>query len=142
MKSIVKECAPNLLAVQDTMNVLSGKWKIPILVSIMAHQKLCFKDMMSEVEGISAKVLSKELREMEDQKLISRHVMNKGRITVEYSITPYGKTLEDVILILLHWGLQHRKEITGKNNLLIPIADYISDIKNNLPCKGSHLARN
>jgi DNA-binding HxlR family transcriptional regulator len=79
---------------------------------------------------------------MEGHKLVSRFVINKGRITVEYAITSYGKTLEDVIFTLLHWGLQHRKEITGKNNLQIPVTDYIYNMKNNLPCEVSYPARN
>lgn len=126
-------CAPNLLAVQDTMDVLSGKWRMPILVVLYIGGKMCFKELKRELPGISAKVLTKELRDLEEHKLISRHVLNDRRITVEYDMTPYGKSLEDVIMMMLYWGLQHRKEITGKNSLSISARDHVCGLRSKLP---------
>lgn len=133
MKNMIASCAPNLLAVQDTMDVLSGKWRMPILVALYIGGKMCFKELKRELHGISAKVLTKELRDLEEHKLISRHVLNNRRITVQYDMTPYGKSLEDVIMMMLYWGLQHRKEITGKNNLSISARDHVCSLRSNLP---------
>lgn len=140
MKNIITSCAPHLLAVQDTIDVLSGKWKTPILVSLYMSQQMCFKELKSELKGISAKVLTKELRDLEEHKLISRQVLSGRRITVQYEITPYGKTLEDVLMMMLYWGLQHRKEITGKNNLSVPAREYVCNVRSNLPRRGESVS--
>ena len=67
----------------------------------------------SAVEAIT-KVLSKELKDLEVNQLIKRDVYDTFPPTVEYSITPHGKSLENVINELRKWGLSHRKKIMGK----------------------------
>ena len=105
-----------IMAVHDAMDVLSGKWKISIISSVCYYNQRRFSDILSDVDGISNKMLSKELKELEMNKLIKRTVMDTQPITVHYQLTEYGQTLKTIINNLSDWGKQHRKVITGKDH--------------------------
>lgn len=107
------DCASKLLPVRDALDILSGKWKIPIIISLTFGNKR-FKEMSGQIHGITDKMLSKELKELELNQLIKRTVYDDFPPIVEYSITPHGKSLEKVISELSCWGKLHRKKITGK----------------------------
>ncbi|WP_343632726.1 helix-turn-helix domain-containing protein [Fluviicola sp.] len=98
-------------AVQDSMDVLNGKWKIAIISSICYYNKRRFSDILNDVEGISNKMLSKELKELEVNKLISRTILDTQPITVQYELTEHGLTLKTIINHLTSWGIAHRKKI-------------------------------
>ncbi|WP_237028660.1 winged helix-turn-helix transcriptional regulator [Pedobacter steynii] len=102
------------MAVHDTMDVLSGKWKISIISSICYYNKRRFSDILNDVNGISNKMLSKELKELEMNKLIKRTVLDTQSVTVQYQLTEYGKTLQTIINDLTDWGMKHRKVIIGE----------------------------
>ena len=102
------------MAVHDAMDVLSGKWKISIISSICYYNDRRFSDILNDVDGISNKMLSKELKELEINKLIKRNVLNTQPVTVKYNLTEYGRTLQTIIDNLSDWGIEHRKVITGK----------------------------
>ncbi len=108
-----EECKAMIRPVRDSLEVLNGKWKLPILLSLSMGTKR-FKQISKEVNGITDKVLSKELKELESNQLIKRVVYDSFPPTVEYSITPHGDSLEKVIKELRVWGLEHRKKIFGK----------------------------
>ena len=110
-----EECKKHIMAVHDAMDVLNGKWKISIVATLFYHTKRRFSDMLHDIEGISNKMLSKELKELEMNKLVKRTVLNTQPVTVEYELTDYGQKLETVINNLSDWGKVHREEITGKN---------------------------
>lgn len=103
-----------IMAVHDAMDVLNGKWKISIISSICYYNKRRFSDILTDVQGISNKMLSKELKELEMNKLINRIVLDTHPVTVQYHLTEYGKTLQTIINNLSEWGTEHRKVITGK----------------------------
>ncbi|MVT12058.1 winged helix-turn-helix transcriptional regulator [Chitinophaga tropicalis] len=109
-----QEHKKEMMAVQDSMDVLNGKWKIPIISSICFYSKRRFSDILNDVAGISNKMLSKELKELEINKLIRRIVLDTQPVTVQYELTEHGKTLQTIINNLTEWGIQHRKEIVGK----------------------------
>ncbi|MBS7231577.1 helix-turn-helix transcriptional regulator [Flavobacterium psychroterrae] len=98
-------------AIQDSMDVLSGKWKISIITSVCLYNKRRFSDILNDVVGISNKMLSKELKELEINKLIKRTVLDTQPITVKYELTEHGKTLQTIINNLTAWGIEHRKKI-------------------------------
>ena len=100
-----------MMAIQDSMDVLSGKWKISILTSICFYNKRRFSDILNDVVGISNKMLSKELKELEINKLIKRTVLETQPITVQYELTDHGLTLKTIINNLTEWGIEHRKKI-------------------------------
>ncbi|RUT68380.1 transcriptional regulator [Flavobacterium cupreum] len=101
-----------MMAVQDSMDVLSGKWKIAIISSICYYNKRRFSDILNDVVGISNKMLSKELKELEINKLIKRTVLDTQPVSIEYALTDHGKTLQTIINNLTDWGIAHRKKIT------------------------------
>ncbi|ABQ06857.1 MULTISPECIES: winged helix-turn-helix transcriptional regulator [Flavobacterium] len=100
-----------IMAVHDTMDILNGKWKISIISSICYHNKRRFTDILNDVNGISNKMLSKELKELEINKLIKRIVLDTQPVTIHYQLTEYGLTLKTIINDLAEWGIKHRKVI-------------------------------
>ena len=109
----IKCCKTNMMAVQDTMDVLKGRWKMQIIAAL-CYDKMRFSDLQKEIEGISAKMLSSELKDLEVNQLLKRTVLKTQPISVEYELTEYGYTLKKVIENLADWGIQHRKRIVGK----------------------------
>lgn len=106
-----------MMAVQDSMDVLNGKWKISIISSICYYNKRRFSDILNDVEGISNKMLSKELKELEINQLVTRTVLDTQPVTVQYELTEHGRSLQTIITNLTEWGLTHRKKIIGDNFL-------------------------
>lgn len=106
-------CEQELAAIQDSLEILGGKWKLRIMRYLNNHidEKNTFKKIQREVEGISAKMLSKELRELEINLLVTRTVMETRPITVNYAMTEYGLSVFPVTDTLVDWGLNHREKI-------------------------------
>lgn len=107
-------CTKHLMGIADTMELLSGKWKIKIIATLMQKGKLRFMDLLREVDGIAAKMLSKELQELEINELVSRTVCDTKPITVEYQITNHGLTLQKTVDEIASWGIAHRKRLFSK----------------------------
>ena len=108
-----ENCSGKVRAVKDALDVLNGRWKLPILISLSSGT-MRFKQISKEIERITDKMLSKELKDLEINQLIKRTVYDTFPPTVEYEITEYGRTLEKVINELADWGMEHRKKIIGK----------------------------
>jgi DNA-binding HxlR family transcriptional regulator len=105
--------AASVMAVKDTLDVISGKWKLPILGSLIDGERR-FKELERNIPKITARMLSKELRQLEMNQLVKRTVYDTMPATVEYEITPYGRTLDKVIDAMNEWGKLHRKRIIFK----------------------------
>jgi DNA-binding HxlR family transcriptional regulator len=106
-------CKVSSAAVRDTLYVLSGKWKLPILISLKAGPKR-FKELHRLLDDITPKVLSKELKELEMNDFVTRTVYATSPVTVEYELTKYSHSLDDIIHAMRDWGLKHRKRIMKK----------------------------
>jgi DNA-binding HxlR family transcriptional regulator len=100
--------------VQDAMDVLNGKWKIAIISALCCFTKRRFSDILQDVIGISNRMLSKELKELETNQIIKRTLVDTQPITVHYELTNHGKTLQPLIEGLAAWGVVHHKQIVGK----------------------------
>ena len=107
-----KECRMILLPVRDALEILSGKWKLPVIISLSFGTKR-FRQISKELGTITDKMLSKELKDLEINHLVKRTVYDTFPPTVEYSITAHGKSLEKVVTELRNWGLAHRKKVTS-----------------------------
>lgn len=105
-----EQCQKMLLPVKDALDVLSGKWKLTIIIALTFGKKR-FKQIQREIPGISPKMLSKELKELEINQLVERNVYDTVPVSVEYELTVYGKTLKPLIGELHDWGAKHRKKI-------------------------------
>jgi len=100
-----------LMGMRDAIDVLSGKWKIQLIGTLLFNDRMRFMDLLREVNGIAAKMLSKELKDLEAHQIVKRTEVQTKPITVEYEITPYGRSLETVIIEISNWGMGHRRKI-------------------------------
>lgn len=94
--------------VEASLEVIGGKWKGIILYHLLS-ETIRFNQLRSLMPEITQRMLTKQLRELESDKLISRKVYAEVPPKVEYSMTDYGKTLAPVIYALQLWGSQHLK---------------------------------
>ncbi len=104
------ECKSSLNAVGDALYVIGGKWKLRIIIAL-GEGNIRFNELQRAVEGISARVLSNELKELELNGFVKRTVYTRTPVVVEYELTPYSATLKDVLHSLSGWGTQHRNKI-------------------------------
>ena len=108
------ECAENLSAVEDAIYVLGGKWKLRIVVALVSGYHR-FNDIQRAVKGISPRVLSNELKILELNGLVRRTVDSENfPVLVEYIPTDYAETLKDLVSMLGHWGVNHKKRISSQ----------------------------
>jgi len=108
-----EDCPENVLAIKDSLEALEGRWKLLIMLSLSMGNKR-FNQLSKELHGITDKMLSKELKALEANKLVKREAFDAFPPSVEYSITEHGKSLENLLNELHRWGLMHRKEVIGK----------------------------
>lgn len=104
------QCAGMLTAIGDSLYVIGGKWKLRVIVALQEGNKR-FNEIQRTVPGISARVLSSELKELELNGFVKRIVHTQAPVVVEYQITEYAKTLGSVLLALAEWGTMHRDKI-------------------------------
>lgn len=106
----VQQCPRHyVLALTDTLNVMNGKWKLPIIASLL-HGKTRFKDLQDNIDKITARMLSKELKELEINGIVERKVYNQTPVLIEYLLTESGKNITSVIDSMIDWGMLHRTE--------------------------------
>ncbi|MEJ0055732.1 MAG: helix-turn-helix domain-containing protein [Bacteroidota bacterium] len=97
-------------ALQDTIYVIGGKWKLPIINSICNGNRR-FREIERSIPGITTRMLSRELKEMEANHIIRRTVTPTSPVTVEYTATSYCRSFGDIILEMIRWGKAHREKI-------------------------------
>ncbi len=114
MKNLQKAtCQHKLMASRDALEVIQGKWRIPIIISLSYGDKR-FGEIKSDISDISPKILSQELKALEMNKIISRTVYDSMPVTVEYALTPLGNSLKPLLEEVLKWGIHFRKVIINK----------------------------
>lgn len=99
-----KACYKDILAVMDAVEIISGKWRIPIL----ANGVYRFRELCREL-AISPRMLTRELEALEIHGLIVR--IPEGKQVVRYALSDYGLTLRDVIAAMKQWGHMHRERL-------------------------------
>lgn len=110
-KKMHSDCLATLKPVRDTLDVINGKWKLPIIISIGAGNDR-FTDIQESIPGITPKVLAKELKDLEQHQLISRTVTDDYPVKISYTLDAYADTLTPIIYALKEWGLHHQKKIS------------------------------
>ena len=103
-------CKESLKAISDTLYVIGGKWKLPIVFSL-SFGEMRFHELEREIPLITSRMLSKELKELEMNRIIERKVHQTMPIKVSYTLTPHGQTLKSIFEPMKEWGLMHRKKI-------------------------------
>lgn len=104
-------CTGFLLSFRDALDIVSGKWKSVILLGLGFWGSMRFGELQRLNKGITAKTLSKELKDLEANGLVKRTMLDTMPVTVMYEITPYGRTLESVLKDLRMWGVKHRERV-------------------------------
>lgn len=110
----IAACNKRIAAVKDTLYVIGGKWKMPIIVAL-SHGALRFKQLLRELEGITPKILSKELKQLELNEFISRTVYPTSPVTVEYALTDYSNSFNGIIHEMSEWGIKHKETIIERS---------------------------
>ena len=88
--------------------MLSGKWKLLIIGFLLGNGKTRFGDLLRGLEGISTKVLSLELQELQRINLVTRHVIDTKPLAVEYELTELGGTLKSILISVGTWGAEYK----------------------------------
>ena len=108
------ECQSTLLPIRDALEVLSGQWKIPLIVAL-SQGNYRFRELHRQVNGITTRMLSKELKDLELHGLVKRTVYDSLPVSVEYELTSHGKSLQPVVDALYKWGSTHRDKFIRKS---------------------------
>ena len=104
------DCLSTIKPVRDTLDVINGKWKLPIIISIGVGNDR-FTDIQGSIPGISPKVLAKELKDLEQHQLISRVVIDDYPVKISYKLEQYADTLTPLIYAMKDWGINHKNKI-------------------------------
>jgi DNA-binding HxlR family transcriptional regulator len=105
------------IPVEATLEVIGGKWKVVILCHLTKGTKRT-SELKRLMPGITQKMLTQQLRELEDDGVIQRKVYNQVPPKVEYSLTEYGWSLESILDSLCTWGECHLEK-SGNTSMLI-----------------------
>lgn len=119
----------NLCPVSVVQNTLMGKWKLTILWILHTNTRR-FNELQRLIPNISHGVLTKQLRELEKDNLISRKIYNEVPPKVEYSLTTIGESFVPVMTRIMEWGAAYVSEVNCCNMELC--------ISNNFPCEKCH----
>ena len=104
------QCKARLNAIADALYAIGGKWKLRIIVGLKEGTKR-FNELQRLIDGISAKVLSAELKELEMNGFVKRNVIVGTPVVVEYELTEYASTLSGILDELSEWGAMHRENV-------------------------------
>lgn len=113
-------CTRSLTAVGDALYAIGGKWKLRIIIALSGRNKR-FNELQRAITGISARVLSHELKELELNGFVKRNIYTETPVIVEYELTPYSETLGNVMLALSEWGTMHREKIRKERSVAEPV---------------------
>ena len=94
-------------AVDATMSVIEGRWKTVILCKLYRNGPMRFNQLMKEIDGVSPRILTKQLKEMEADGVVKRTSYPEIPPRVEYSITERGESLAPILKAMAEWGLEN-----------------------------------
>jgi len=111
-KKIEVECAgEEWCPLTATANMMSKKWHPVIIHRLLESGALGFNDLKEEAGGISSKVLSESLEDLEEKKIVDRNVVSEKPFRVKYSLTSKGEKLESTIEEMIAWGQENLKQV-------------------------------
>ncbi|WP_312855486.1 winged helix-turn-helix transcriptional regulator [Litoribacterium kuwaitense] len=99
---------------ETALDILVGKWKHKILFQLTKHEVLRFNELKRAIPGITQKMLTVQLRELEAEGIVGRKVYSQIPPKVEYSITEYGKTLQPILEAMHDWSEKHIERMNAQ----------------------------
>lgn len=99
-----------ILALHATLGILSGKWKMQI-IALLCHGEFRYSELKAAMPKITPRMLSKELKDLEQHRLITRTVYDTTPVQVTYQLAEYGESLVPIIIEMTKWGLAHQKRM-------------------------------
>ena len=114
---------PDLCRVDDALEILVGKWKPLILLHLMKEGTQRFSELKRSLPDITQKMLTKQLRELEEEDIVERKVYAQVPPKVEYSITEYGRSLESILVAMHEWGMNHQQHKLQRQAEKVPVAE-------------------
>ena len=107
MKPEKKFNEPYGCSVEATLAVIGGRWKPIIIFLLLQNDCLRFGELKNTIQGITQRMLTQQLRELENDKIVHRKVYAEVPPKVEYSLTKYGRSLEPIMIAMRDWGAEH-----------------------------------
>ncbi|MFI6926007.1 winged helix-turn-helix transcriptional regulator [Nonomuraea spiralis] len=103
---------PDNCMVEVAMEILGGRWKLAIVYKLLqgTHR---FGELRREMHGITPRMLTRQLRELEEDAIVERMVYREVPPRVEYSLTETGKSLEEIVYLLDGWGRRYLDRTTS-----------------------------
>ena len=93
-------------SVEATLSVIGGRWKPVIIFNLLQNDFLRFGELKRKIPGITQRMLTNQLRELEKDQIVARKVYAEVPPRVEYSLTDYGRTLEPIMIAMRDWGAE------------------------------------
>lgn len=119
----MEEVQPTLCKVEQTLDIVVGKWKAIILLHLLYSGTKRFGELRALIPSISQKMLTNQLRELEEQDIVRRVVYPQVPPKVEYSVTEYGQSLKPVLFMLHQWGASHLEHLELQKTVERPESD-------------------
>ena len=110
----VKNKQQGIKVVGDVLDIVGGKWRGQILAHLCDNPKR-FNELKTVLNRITSSTLTKELRYLEDIKMVERKVIQETPMVVEYRLTKHGMSIKDLIKTIVKWGLKHREIVFKKD---------------------------
>lgn len=95
-------------AIDATMSVIEGRWKGTILCMLFKNGKMRFSELQKDIGEITSRILTKQLKELEEDGMLRRDVDTSGKIKVEYSLTERGMSIMPVLYSMAEWGARNQ----------------------------------
>ena len=112
---IIAHYQKELQAIQDALDIISGKWKMQI-IALLCNGEFRYSELEKGLPKITPRMLSKELRDLEMNELVERKVYDTLPVKVTYKLADYGYTLVPLIIELTYWGKVHREKLMSEKN--------------------------
>jgi len=103
------ECCP----MEATLDVIGGRWKGVILYHLLDGEKR-FGELRRLLPGVTQRMLTLQLRELEEDEVIHREIYKQIPPKVEYSLTEFGRSLEPTIALMCRWGEQYMSRLAER----------------------------
>lgn len=103
----IKNKQEGIRVVADVLDIVGGKWRGQILAHLCDSPRR-FNDLKAALKTVTSSTLTKELRYLEDIKIVERRTVQDAPLVVEYRLTEHGKSIRDLIAHIVKWGMKHR----------------------------------